>query len=149
MLSLRVYCHLFRLFREYQRDGDMSWRKDIADSLTRFYEIGQFFEGLFTFWHNFEPYLETFLCHGAKFCWLLTAKYLSNNSDICSHWHLETLNLWKIFAIELCIIGETFVITSSPILGAFYNNEKNYFVYCYSLLLYRLFLNNVKVESFV
>ena len=34
-------------------------------------------------------------------------------------------------SIQHCIIGETFFITSSPILGAFYNNEKNYFVYCY------------------
>ena len=33
--------------------------------------------------------------------------------------------------IEHCIIGDTFFITSSPILGAFYNNEKNYFVYFY------------------
>jgi len=27
--------------------------------------------------------------------------------------------------IEHCIIGETFFFASSPILGAFYNNEKN------------------------
>ena len=27
--------------------------------------------------------------------------------------------------IEYCIIGETFFFVSSPILGAFYNNEKN------------------------
>ena len=32
-----------------------------------------------------------------------------------------------------------------PILGAFYNNEK----ICFLLILNRLFLNNVKVESFV
>ena len=31
--------------------------------------------------------------------------------------------------IEHCIIGETFFFASSPILGAFYNNEKKYFVY--------------------
>ena len=34
--------------------------------------------------------------------------------------------------IEHCIIGETFFFASSPpILGAFYNNEKKYFAYCY------------------
>ena len=32
--------------------------------------------------------------------------------------------------IEQCLIGETLLITSSPPhLGAFYNNEKQYFVY--------------------
>ena len=47
--------------------------------------------------------------------------------------------------IEHCIIGETFFFASSPILGAFYNNKK---IFCF-LLLNRLFLNNVKVESFI
>ena len=44
------------------------------------------------------------------------------------------------FIIEHCIIGETLFITSSPHLGAFYNNA------IFLLPLNRLFLNNVKVE---
>ena len=48
--------------------------------------------------------------------------------------------------IEHFIIRETFFITSSPpILGAFYTMKK----ICCLLIYNRLFLNNVKVESFV
>ena len=34
-------------------------------------------------------------------------------------------------SIEHCVIRETFFFASSPILCAFYNNEKNYFAYWY------------------
>ena len=59
--------------------------------------------------------------------------------------YLRTVDWAKGLVIEHCIIGETFFFTSSPLLGAFITMKK---ILCF-LILNRLFLNNVKVESFV
>ena len=65
---------------------------------------------------------------------------------LMSEWGLRSAaKLLLSLAIEQCIIRETFFITSAPPpLGAYYNNEKNISF----LTLNRLFLNNVKVESY-
>ena len=60
--------------------------------------------------------------------------------------YLRTVDWAKGLVIEHCIIGETFFFTSSPpLLGAFRTMKK---ILCF-FILNRLFLNNVKVESFV